>query len=90
MEGLAIEQGAVHADPERRLWVAVLLQAIQEWQTGPVRISRAAEQFLFENEEDFEMVCQGAGMEPSRMRQKLARLPKRRDHPVLPFRLPLR
>jgi hypothetical protein len=90
MESLVAERGTEHADPERRLWVAVLLQAIQEWQVGALRISRAAEQFLFENEEDFEMVCQGAGIEPSSIRQKLARLPKRRDNRALPFRLPVR
>jgi hypothetical protein len=90
MESLIAERGTEQPDPERRLWVAVLLQAIQEWQVGPVRVSRAAEQFLFQNAEDFEMVCQGAGIEPTSIREKLARLPKRRENRALPFRLPVR
>jgi hypothetical protein len=87
---VATQQEAGGPDPERRLWTAVLVQAIQEWQIGPLRVSRVAEQFLFQNGEDFELVCQGAGMEPSSLREKLAGLPKRHDNPALDFRLAAR
>jgi hypothetical protein len=90
MATLVEGQQAEQPDPERRLWTAVLLQAISEWQAGPVRVSRAAQQFLFEAQEDFAMVCEGAGLEPSRLREKLAGLPKRRDTLGNGFRLPVR
>ncbi len=63
--------------PEARLWTAVVVQAIEEWQSGPLRASRKAEEFLFRDAEDFQMVCEAAGFDPARLREKLAKLPKR-------------
>ena len=44
--------------PEHRLWSAVILTTVQEWLSGPLRLSRKAEQYLFHDEKDFRMVCQ--------------------------------
>ena len=61
-------------DPERRLWTAVLLQAVQDWQSVSARTRREAEAFLFESEKDFESVCQHAGIDPGSLQTKLKRL----------------
>jgi hypothetical protein len=63
-------------DPERRLWTAVLLQAVQDWQSVSARARREAETFLFESEADFESVCQHAGIDPGSLQTKLKRLPR--------------
>lgn len=71
--------------PEVRVWQAVLLQTIEEWQSGPLRLRRQAEAFLFENDIDFPEVCSRAGMNPSRLRGQLKKLrgqPVRVEHPV--------
>jgi hypothetical protein len=49
---------------ERRLWTAVLLQALEDWNSGNRRLSRAAETFLFDGGEDFARACRGAGLSP--------------------------
>ncbi|MGA8269169.1 MAG: hypothetical protein WB787_15510, partial [Candidatus Acidiferrales bacterium] len=61
-------------DPERRLWAAVLLLAVDEWRSNNMRAHREAEVFLFESGTDFETVCFGAGLDPSTLRTKLKRL----------------
>src|SRR2546426_1990374 len=67
--------------PEHRLWSAVILTTVQEWLSGPLRLSRRAEQYLFHDEKDFVMVCQSAGMDPGRLRGQLGRM--RRNGPGL-------
>ena len=62
------------AVPEERVWQAVIVSTIQEWMSGPERRSREAEQFLFCDEQDFSMVCESAGMDPRRLRERLVRL----------------
>ncbi|HXQ26640.1 MAG TPA: hypothetical protein VN822_09560 [Candidatus Acidoferrales bacterium] len=62
------------ADPEKRLWQAVIVTAIQEWISGPLRSKRQAEEYLFQDQRDFPAVCQSAGMDASRLRAKLNRL----------------
>lgn len=59
--------------PERRLWAAVLLQAIEDWRSSNMRRRREAEKFLFSNGNDFATVCQGIGLEPSVVLAKLRR-----------------
>jgi hypothetical protein len=59
---------------ETRLWQAVIVTAIQEWISGPLRASRAAEDYLFRDQKDFPAVCQSAGMDAGRLRAKLSRL----------------
>ncbi|MGC1684142.1 MAG: hypothetical protein WA734_00850 [Candidatus Acidiferrales bacterium] len=61
-------------DPERRLWAAVLLLAVDEWRSNNMRAHREAEVFLFEGGKDFETVCHGAGLDPSTLRTRLKRL----------------
>jgi hypothetical protein len=59
---------------QRRLWTAVLLQAIEDWKSTNMRQKRAAEEFLFQGNEDFSRVCTAAGFEPGSILSKLQRL----------------
>jgi hypothetical protein len=59
---------------ERRLWTAVVVNAVDDWRTGTLRARREAQQFLFENTHDFELVCAGAGLDPSDMRSRLLKI----------------
>lgn len=59
---------------DRRLWTAVLLQAMQDWRSGNARRQTEAEEFLFECKEDFELACLGAGLDPAALRSKLHRM----------------
>ena len=61
-------------DPEKRLWQAVIVTAIQEWISGSLRSKRQAEEYLFQDERDFPAVCQSAGMDADSLRAKLNRL----------------
>ena len=67
-------------DPERRLWTAVLLQAVMDWQSHNVRAHREAERFLLQRPVDLEAVCHRAGMNPDAFQSKLRRL--RRTQPL--------
>ncbi len=68
----------VDAVSEKRLWQAVLLTTIQDWISGPLRSKRQAEEYLFQDQKDFQAVCQSAGMDPNQLRAKLNRLRMRR------------
>ena len=57
-----------------RLWQAVIVTVIQEWISGPLRSKRQAEEYLFQDQKDFPVVCQSAGLDPDRLRTKLHRL----------------
>lgn len=70
-----------HVEMEMRLWQAVLVTTIQEWASGPLRSQREAEQYLFQDQQDFRTVCQSAGFDADRLRAKLNRL--RRQRPAL-------
>jgi hypothetical protein len=59
---------------ERRLWTAVLVHAVEDWRKGTLRARREAQDFLFQNDKDFEMVCSGAGLEGSDFRARLLRV----------------
>jgi len=63
----------LHGDMETRLWQAVLVTTIQEWVSGTLRSQREAEQYLFQDQRDFRMVCQSAGFDADRLRSKLNR-----------------
>jgi hypothetical protein len=56
---------------DRGLWTAVLLQALEDWKSGNMRLKRAAEEFFFEDESDFAQVCRGAGLSPESVLGKL-------------------
>jgi len=60
--------------PEFKLWRAVIAIVVQEWVSGPLRLSREAEQYLFHDEKDFLTVCHAAGLNPSALRSRLTRL----------------
>jgi hypothetical protein len=64
----------VDAVSEKRLWQAVLLTTIQDWISGPLRRKRQAEEYLFQDQKDFETVCKSAGMDPDQLRSKLRKL----------------
>jgi len=64
---------------ERRLWIAVLVAAVEEWRNGTLRERREAQRFLFENESDYERVCASAGVDPSGFRCRLLRIGKKID-----------
>ena len=61
-------------DPERRLWVAVLLQAVLDFQSNNARAQREAERFLLQSPSDLEAVCHRAGLNPSVFQSKLSRI----------------
>jgi hypothetical protein len=56
---------------EERLWRAVITKSLEEWMCGPLSFSRKAEQFLFDDNNDFKAVCSSAGMDPDRLRTRL-------------------
>ena len=60
--------------PETVLWRAVIARTIQEWISGPLRRQREAEQYLFDDNRDFPLVCESAGMDSGQLRERLARL----------------
>ena len=68
---------------ERRLWAAVLLQALEDWGSMNSRHRAEAEDFFFKNADDFARVCRGAGLSPSgtlaRLEKMKAAAPKRRS-----------
>jgi hypothetical protein len=71
------EDSAQESIGERRLWMAVIVHAVQDWLSGSVRCQREAQRFLFEDNGDFPEVCARAGMDPSHLRSKLLRLGRR-------------
>ncbi len=56
---------------DRRLWTAVLLQALEDWKSGNLRLKRAAEEFFFKSGDDFARVCRGAGLAPEGVLSRL-------------------
>ena len=63
-----------HAIAESRLWQAVIVVTIQDWISGPLRLKRQAEEYIFSEGSDFPTVCQSAGMDANQLRRKLLRL----------------
>jgi hypothetical protein len=62
------------ARAESRLWQAVIVSTIQDWISGPLRLKRQAEEYIFSENSDFPTVCQSAGMDANQLRRKLLRL----------------
>jgi hypothetical protein len=56
---------------ERRLWMVVLVHAVEDWRHGTLRARREAQDSLFHNDQDFEMVCSGAGLDRNDFRTRL-------------------
>jgi hypothetical protein len=59
---------------ERRLWTAVIVNAVEDWRTGSLRARREAQDFLFDNDQDFELVCSAAGLDWQDFRVRLMRV----------------
>jgi hypothetical protein len=62
------------ATSERHLWLAVVVQAVEEWRGGSLRSRRKAQEFLFEDSNDFPMVCANAGLDPDGLRSRLRKI----------------
>jgi hypothetical protein len=56
---------------ERRLWTAVIVNAVEDWRGGTLRARREAQEFLFHDDKDFEMVCSSAGLDWTDFRARL-------------------
>jgi hypothetical protein len=67
----AVFQNRDHGTAEEKLWRAVIAKTLEEWVCGPLRYSQKAEQFLFNDDKDFQAVCSSAGMDPRSLREKL-------------------
>jgi hypothetical protein len=70
----AVMLGEARLGLEQRLWQAVIVATIQEWISGPLCSKRKAEAYLFQDQKDFPVVCQSAGMDAHCLRAKLNRL----------------
>jgi hypothetical protein len=62
---------------EEKLWRAVIARTLEEWVRGPLRYSRIAEEFLFDDDRDFRAVCSSAGMDPGTLRNRLKSIRER-------------
>src|ERR1700730_1690548 len=69
----------VEETAEQKLWRAVIASTVEEWVSGPLRQKRAAEQFLFSDNQDYRTVCYSAGINPENLR---SRLEKFRSHKI--------
>ena len=56
---------------ETVLWRAVIARTIQEWISGPLGRQREAEQYLFDDNSDFRLVCGSAGIDSGELRARL-------------------
>jgi len=59
---------------EHRMWIAVLAKAVEDWRFGSLRARREAQEFLFESDDDFHLVCAGAGVDPAKVRSMLLKI----------------
>lgn len=59
---------------ERTLWLAVVMQAIEEWRNGTLRNRRLAQEFLFDDSKDFQAVCANAGLDADNLRSRLLKM----------------
>jgi hypothetical protein len=62
---------------ENRLWTAVIVNAVDDWRYGTLRVRREAQTFLFEDHADFENVCSRAGLDAESFRGKLLKIGRR-------------
>jgi hypothetical protein len=59
---------------ERRLWTAVLVNAVEDWRSGTLRARREAQEFLFDSDKDFEMVSSAAGLDWNNFRVPILKI----------------
>ncbi len=67
----------VEETAEQKLWRAVIAGTVEEWVHGPLRRKREAEQFLFDDNQDFRTVCFSAGINPENFRGRLEKIRSR-------------
>jgi hypothetical protein len=65
------------ASGERRLWIAVLARAVEDWTSGTLRSRREAQRFLFEDKADYYSVCASAGVDGDSFRTRLTKIGRR-------------
>jgi hypothetical protein len=58
----------------RRLWIAVIPNAVEDWRNGTLHARREAQEFLFDNDEDFEMVCTAAALDSYDFRARFLKI----------------
>lgn len=59
---------------EQNLWRAVIVSTVEEWVSGPLRKKREAEEFLFQDSQDYRTVCYSAGINPEDLRRRLEKI----------------
>ena len=67
----------VEETAEQKLWRAVIATTVEEWVSGPLRRKREAEQFLFNDNQDYQTVCFSAGINPQNLRARLEKIRSR-------------
>jgi hypothetical protein len=72
--------GAEETTGEVRLWQAVVVRAIEDWMSGPLRQKCQAEHYIFDDNTDFAMACQSAGLNADDLRARLTRIRGRHLH----------
>jgi hypothetical protein len=72
--------GAEETAGEVRLWQAVVVRAIEDWVSGPLRQRRQADTYIFGEHTDFAVVCQSAGLGADDLRARLSRIRSRDSH----------
>jgi hypothetical protein len=73
------KRGDERSDWRKSLWTAALVKAVEDWRFGTLRCRREAQEFLFENDNDFHTVCANAGLGPVSLRAKLLTIGKKLD-----------
>jgi hypothetical protein len=69
-----VTEGLISA---RRLWTAVLRNAVEDWRNGTLRAKREAQEFRFDSKEDFDMVCTAAGLDSGDFRVRMLKIGRR-------------
>jgi hypothetical protein len=72
-----VQNAEVVETAEQKLWRAVIASTVEEWVNGPLRKKREAEQFLFDDNQDFTTVCYSAGINPRSLRSRLEKIRSR-------------
>ena len=72
--------GAEDTTGEVRLWQAVIVRAIEDWMSGPLRQKRVAEHYIFDDKTDFALACQSAGLNAEDLRARLTKIRSRFVH----------
>ena len=72
-ESTQVEMGQ-GAPSQAPLWQAVIANTITDWLSGSGRQKREAEHYIFNDNMDFPLVCQSAGIDFGALRARLEKL----------------